>query len=184
MRSTSPLLSPGPDGGFTVEPLWPESVPAVTALYRQHLADGTAGLPPEAPDPDAMRRWIGLLRAQGLPSLVALDARRRVLGFAWVAPFRFARDGDPTVETLVHVQRRHRERGVGASLIGGLLRGCARLGRNHLVAVVPDLGSRAALHLHRKLGFEPGGRFAVIGHRPDDWVDMLLLRRALQPAGC
>lgn len=183
MRSTSPLLSPGLDAGFTVEPLWPESVPAVTALYRQHLADGTAGLPAEVLDPEAMRRRIGLLRAQGLPSLVALDSRRRVLGFAWVAPFRYARDNDPAVETLVHVQRRSRQRGVGSSLLGGLLRGCARLSRDRLVALVPDLGSRAALHLHRKLGFEPDGRLAVIGHRPGDWVDMLLLRRTLQPAG-
>lgn len=165
---------------LTIAPATPAHALAIAAIYRAQIESGLGSFEDPIPDAPEMARRLAERCAAGLPALVALDSRNRVLGFAWASPFRLRAHYRHTVEDSVHVHPAAHRQGVGETLLRHLVAACAAQGRRQMVAVVGDARNRASIRLHEKLGFVPCGYLAGVGARADgEPCDAVMLQRAL-----
>jgi phosphinothricin acetyltransferase len=164
---------------FTIEPAGEAHLGAMTMIYRDQVMDGLGTWEDPIPDPAEIGRRLAALRAAGLPAYVALDAQRRVLGFAWARPFRDRAAYRDTVEDSIFVARRARRHGVGKALLGAVVDACTQLGCQQMIAVVGDARNLPSIRLHESLGFKAVGFLPGAGAKPGGRVDVVLLQRAL-----
>ena len=163
-------------------PARPGHLAAMTAIYREQVEDGTGTWESPLPGRAELARRLAAARAAGLPALVALDRRRRVLGFSWARPFRERAAYRGTAESSIYVAGDARGHGVGRALLAAVIEACTTSGRRELMAVVGDARNHASLRLHQGLGFEPVGYLPGAGEKPDGPVDVVILQRHLAQA--
>ena len=164
---------------FTLAPATAAHIPAITTIYRSQIEGGLGSYEDPLPDAAEMARRLTDLQSQGLPALVALDARRHVVGFTWATPFRTKAHYRYTVEDSIHVHPDARRSGIATALLKRLVQDCTRRGYRQMIAVIGDSRNRASLALHERQGFQPCGYFRSVGHRPGEWCDAVMLQRAL-----
>lgn len=152
--------------------------PAVAAIYGHHVLHGL-GTFEEVPPSDAeiAARIVGVL-GHGLPYLVAEDGRR-VLGFAYAAPFRPRSAYRYTAEDSVYIHPDHLGQGVGKALVAEVIRVCEAMGLRQLVAVIGDSANAGSIGLHRSLGFVEAGVGRALGYKHGRWVDIVWMRKPL-----
>lgn len=134
----------------------------------------------------------------GLPYLVA-EVEQQVVGYAYATPWRARPAYRYTVEDSVYVAEKFHSRGIGRALLAALIERCeARSGepreretacREHrerdkrdfrqMIAVIASRGDAASIALHTCLGFQPVGTLKSVGFKHGQWVDTLLMQRAL-----
>ena len=161
-----------------VRPSTTEDAPALAAIYGHHVLNGFGTfeeIPPTAQDMAARRQAIV---ERGLPYLVAEDAGR-VLGFAYVGPFRPRAAYRYTVEDSVYIAPDAVGRGVGKAVLGGVLKACEDFGIRQVVAVIGDSQNAGSIGLHTALGFEHAGLGKGFGWKKGRWVDIVWMRKAL-----
>ena len=153
-------------------------VPAITAIYAHFVDTGTASFETDAPDESEMRRRRGALLHGNFPFVVAtLDDR--VCGYAYTGPYRTRAAYRHSVEDSVYVESGAQRRGIGAALLGTLIRDCANLGFRQMVAIIGDSAHVASIRLHRAAGFEMVGTLRNVGYKHGRWLDTVLMQRAL-----
>jgi L-amino acid N-acyltransferase YncA len=114
----------------------------------------------------------------GHPAIVATDGADAVLGFASLSPYRPRAAYSTTVEDSVYVHRDARGVGVGAALLGELM----RLGTAHGFhsAIARIVGNHeASIALHSGCGFSTIGTEREIGRKFGRWLDVVLMQRML-----
>ncbi len=156
----------------------PEDAAALAAIYGHHVLHGLGTFEEIPPDAAAMAGRLATVRAVGLPYLVAEQAGG-LLGFAYASPFRTRAAYRFVAEDSVYVAEGQAGRGVGKALLGAVLERCATLGVRQMIAVVGDSENAASLGLHRSLGFEVRGVMPAVGFKHGRWVDIVMLRKAL-----
>ena len=67
----------------------------------------------------------------------------------------------------------------GRLLLGGLLSSCSASGARQVIAVIADGDDPASAALHATFGFAEAGRLAHVGYKHGQWIDTLLMQRAL-----
>ncbi|MFO1073407.1 MAG: N-acetyltransferase family protein [Geminicoccaceae bacterium] len=165
-----------------IVPARPQHLAAMTAIYREQVEDGVGTWENPLPGRAEIARRLAAARAAGLPALVALDRRRRVLGFSWARPFRERAAYRGTAESSIYIAGHARGHGIGRALLTAIVAGCAERGCRELMAVVGDARNHASLRLHQSLGFEPVGYLPGAGEKPDGPVDVVILQRHLAQA--
>ena len=132
------------------------------------------------------REWAALharLAGLGLPFLVA-ETGGEIAGYAYASPWRTRPGYRHTAEDSVFVAPGKTGQGIGRALLAALLDRCARTGTRQLIAVIADTGepgpaaSRSAA-LHESFGFAAAGRLRAVGYKHGQWIDTLLLQRAV-----
>ena len=155
-------------------------LPALAAIYGHWVRHGRASFELDPPDAAEMgRRREGLLAA-GHPYLVAEEAGR-VLGYAYAGPFRTRPAYRFTVEDSVYIAPDAGRRGLGRALLGALLPRCEAWGARLMVAVIGDRHNAASIALHAAMGFAHAGLLPGTGWKHGQWVDTVLMTRALGP---
>ena len=142
-------------------------IPTTTGTWRDHLASA-----------EEMEGWFEARNAAGDPVLVAeLDGA--VVGYAaWIA----FRGGprfpgyDTTVEHTIHVDHAHAGRGIGRTLLEGLMLEAGRRNIHVLVAAI-DSENVESLGFHRALGFTEVGRMPEVGRKFERWLELVLMQR-------
>ena len=165
--------------GLIVRPSREADAGALAAIYGHHVLHGVGTfeeVPPTAADMAARRRAIV---ERGLPYLVAEDDDRRVLGFAYAAPFRTRAAYRYTVEDSVYVAPDATGRGVGKAILAEVLAACERLGLRQVVAVIGGSDNLGSIGVHRTLGFEPAGVGRGLGFKHGCWVDVVWMQKPL-----
>lgn len=159
-------------------PMAPEHADAVLAVYAEGIATGLSTFTAQAPTWDEFD-------ADHLDDhrLVALDDDGRVLGWAAASPVSGRCVYSGVIEASVYVADDARGRGVGRTLLQGLL-DSAREGGAWTVqsGVFPQ--NTASLALHEALGFRVVGtreRLGLMTHGPlaGTWLDVVLLEKRL-----
>ncbi|SFS71587.1 GNAT family N-acetyltransferase [Brevundimonas viscosa] len=160
-----------------------DDLEAIATLYGREVEGGTATFELTPPGAAEMGRRLAAVEAVGLPWLVAeLDGR--FAGYAYASPFRPRPAYRYGVEVSIYVEPAARGRGVGRTLLEGLIDGVRAVGLRHLIAAVSDSASSAAsIALHRSLGFAPAGVYRQVGWKFDRWLDVTLLQLDLAPDG-
>jgi len=168
MNPDSLILRPGAD----------DDLPAITAIYAEHVRSGSATFEIDAPDLPEMARRRGDVLAKGLPWLVA-QRENRVLGFAYANSFRPRPAYRFSLEDSIYLHPDERGRGVGRLLLAELLARSEAAGARQMLAVIGDAGNAASIAVHRALGFEHAGVLKSVGWKFNRWLDVVLMQREL-----
>lgn len=152
----------------------------ITAIYNDVIATSTAVFSDDPVTVEERRGWLAERQARGFPVLVAREGRS-VLGFGSFGDFRPWPGYRTTVEHSVHVAAGQRRRGIGRQLVLALIDEARDLGMHVLMAGVVST-NEPSLELHRQLGFVEVGRLPEIARKFDEWLELVLLQLALEPA--
>jgi len=164
---------------LVLRPAVETDLPAITAIYGDAVAYGTASYELEPPSLEEMtRRWRALTERE-FPYFTA-ERGGVVLGYAYAGPYRERRAYRFTVENAVYVAAATRRSGVGRALMEKLIGTCEAKGFRQMIAVIGDGTNHAAsVGLHAALGFRMIGMIEGSGYKFDRWLDTALMQRAL-----
>ncbi len=163
---------------FIIRPTEPGDIPAITAIYGESVANGTASFELTPPSAEEMARRFALLRDAGYPRLAAVS-EAGVIGYAYAGAYRPRPGYGHTVEDSVYVAPEAQGHGIGRALLAALIERCTADGFRQMIAVIGDSGNVASIRLHQSLGFALTGTFAAVGWKHGRWLDSVLMQRSL-----
>lgn len=153
---------------------------AIQAIYAHHVRTGLASFEEIAPSVADMIARQQAAREAGYPYIVA-ERDGEVLGYAYASAYRPRRAYRFTVEDSVYVRDGSAGHGIGSALLAALIARCEQ-GPNHwrqMIAVIGNSGNAASIALHRRFGFRDVGVLQSVGYKHGQWVDTVLMQRAL-----
>ena len=151
---------------------------AIQAIYAHHVLHGLASWEEIPPDLDEITRRRDAIVADGFPYLVAvLDGV--VAGYAYASKYRPRPAYRHTVENSVYIAHDRIGHGIGKVLLARLIERCTTQGFRRMVAIIGDSGNAASIQLHTKAGFEPVGVIPACGFKHGQWLDQVIMQRAL-----
>lgn len=154
-------------------------LPAITAIYRHWVLNGTSSFELDPPDEAEMRRRFQTLKDQGMPYLCACDTDGNILGYAYAGLYRPRRAYRHTVEDSIYVAPDAARRGIGRALLAELIKRCRQDGYKQMIAVIGDSGSTGSIGLHGAMGFRHIGTLEKVGHKFDRWLDSVFMQLQL-----
>jgi phosphinothricin acetyltransferase len=164
----------------TIHPPTPADIPAITAIYRPAVLEGTASFELEPPDEAEMRRRLEAIVGAGFPYIVA-KADERVLGYAYANAYRSRPAYRFSVEDSIYVASFAQRLGIGRHLLDELIALATAKGFRQMIAVIGDSGQAASIGLHQAAGFTFCGTIRSVGFKHGRWLDSVLMQRALGP---
>ena len=164
---------------LTIRDATPADLPAITAIYRHAVLTGTASFELDPPDEAEMRGRYDAMRASGYPYAVALTGDGRFAGYAYANAFRTRPAYRWSVENSVYVDPAMQGQGVGKALMIDLLARTEALGFRQMIAVIGGSAHKASIGLHESLGFITIGTFRASGFKFGQWLDTVLMQKAL-----
>jgi L-amino acid N-acyltransferase YncA len=153
-------------------------IEAVREIYAHHVLNGLASFEEEPPGLDEMRWRYAQASRQGLPYLVAKRGGR-VLGYAYVSPYRARSAYRFSIENSVYVRDGMAGNGIGGALLDALLARCEKGPWRQMVAIIGDSGNEGSIALHRSRGFRKVGTLRAVGFKRGRWVDTMFMQREL-----
>jgi L-amino acid N-acyltransferase YncA len=153
-------------------------VPAMTAIYRPAVLDGTASFELEPPDEAEMRKRFEAIKSEGYPCFVA-ELEGQVVGYAYAAPYRPRPAYRFSVENSIYMAPACQGRGIGSILLNTLIEACTAAGFRQMIAVIGDSRQYASISLHRQAGFTFCGTVHSVGYKHGRWLDSVLMQRPL-----
>lgn len=159
----------------------PADVPAITAIYRPAVTDGTASFELEPPDEVEMRRRFDTVVGGGFPYLVAV-VDGEVQGYAYVSQYRARPAYRFSVENSIYVAPSAHRGGIGRVLLSALIERCTAKGYRQMIAVIGDgTQQKGSVALHTALGFRMIGTIKSIGWKHGRWLDSVSMQLPLGP---
>jgi L-amino acid N-acyltransferase YncA len=162
----------------SIRPATQADIPAITRIYADAVAHGTASFELEPPSETEMTRRMQELTGNGFPYLAA-DVDGTLAGYAYAGPYRARPAYRFTVENSVYVAPEAQGRGVGRALLQALIEAAEAGGYRQMIAVIGDSEQAASVALHAALGFAFIGTFPNVGFKFGRWLDTVLMQRAL-----
>jgi phosphinothricin acetyltransferase len=156
----------------------PADIPAITAIYRQAVLEGTATFELDPPDEAEMRVRMNTLLAGRFPYIVAEDGGA-LLGYAYAGPFRLRPAYRFTVEDSIYIAPQAQRRGIGRLLLEELIAQAEARGFRQMVAVIGDSANAGSIGLHAALGFAMTGTFHDTGYKFGRWLDTVMMQLPL-----
>jgi len=153
-------------------------IPAIQAIYAEHVLHGSASFEVEPPSLAEMQQRYQTIRAKGLPYLVALEGDK-VLGYCYLTPYRPRYAYRFTLEDSLYLSPESQGKGIGRQLLTLALQQAEQLGYRQIVACIADTGNPASPGLHRALGFVDAGVLKSVGFKHGRWLDTLLMQKTL-----
>ncbi|MBZ9726870.1 N-acetyltransferase family protein [Mesorhizobium sp. CO1-1-11] len=164
---------------IAIRPATPADLDAITEIYADAVANGTASYELEPPSRTEMGTRFAALAAGGFPYLVAEKAGA-VLGYAYAGAFRPRPAYRFIVEDSVYVAPDAKGQGVGLKLMQSLVAAVEAAGFRQIVAVIGDgRADSASVRLHEKLGFCHSGRLEGSGYKHGRWLDTVFMQLSL-----
>ncbi|TJX68634.1 MAG: N-acetyltransferase [Mesorhizobium sp.] len=164
---------------IVIRPATPADLDAITEIYGDAVANGTASYELEPPSRAEMGTRFTTLAADGFPYLVA-EKDGAVLGYAYAGPFRPRPAYRFIVEDSVYVAPDAKGQGIGLKLMQSLVAAAEAAGFRQIVAVIGDgRADSASVRLHEKLGFRHSGRLEGSGYKHGRWLDTVFMQLSL-----
>ena len=162
----------------TLRPATAADVPAIAAIYRPSVLQGTASFELEPPGEAEMLRRLRAITDAGYPYFVAeLDGR--VAGYAYASAYRTRPGYRFTVENSVYVAADAQGKGVGRMLLAALIEACTAQGFRLMIAIIGDSANVASITLHRRAGFRFCGTIHSVGYKFGRWLDSVVMQLPL-----
>ncbi len=162
----------------TLRPATPADIPAIAAIYRPAVTEGTASFELEPPSEAEMLRRFSAIIDAGYPYFVA-EIDGRVAGYAYAGAYRTRPGYRFTVENSVYVSPDAQGKGVGRLLLAAVIEACTAKGYRLMVAIIGDSANFASITLHRRAGFRFCGTIHSVGHKFGRWLDSVVMELPL-----
>jgi L-amino acid N-acyltransferase YncA len=170
--------APPMSGRPVLRPAIAADLPAILAIYRPEVLEGTASFEVEPPSLAELARRRDMVARLKMPWLVAL-LDGRVAGYGYATSYRDRPAYRFTVEDSVYVAGWARGRGVGGALLDRVVAEARAGGARQMVAVIGDSANLASVRLHRACGFTEVGTLVGVGLKFGRWLDTVLMQRPL-----
>ena len=158
----------------------PADTAEIQAIYAHHVLHGLASWEETPPDLAEMTARKDAIVTDGYPYIVA-EIGGRVAGYAYASKYRPRPAYHHTVENSVYVANDTHRRGIGGALLDALIERCTEQGFRRMVAIIGDSGNAPSIKLHERMGFEPVGTIPACGFKHGQWLDQVIMQRALGP---
>src|SRR5882724_12269603 len=132
-----------------IRPATAADLPSITEIYEHAVRFGTATFELIPPDLAEMTRRFGALMDGGFPYFVAATDGR-VVGYAYVGPYRPRPAYRFTVENSVYLRPATHRRGIGMQLLQRLITECEARGYRQMIGVIGDSANAGSISLHAK----------------------------------
>jgi len=160
---------------YTLEPLGEAHRRAVVDIFNIHVAQGRGTFVEEQV---SAAFFDLLLRAVGDHPAQAATANGRLAGFSLLRPYHALPVFRRTAEISTFLAPEHMGKGLGARLLAEMENlAKARQIDNLLAAIAAD--NPISLRFHGKQGFQPCGRFARIGVKQGNDLDVIWMKKML-----
>ncbi len=153
-------------------------VGALAAIYGHHVLNGHGTFETTPPSPEEMAKRLAAVRGHGLPYRV-VETGGRVVALAYASPFRPRAAYRYTVEDSVYVAPDRMGQGLGKAVLSDVIAACEALGLRQMVAMIGGSDNAGSISVHRACGFREAGVLTEVGFKADDWVDVVVMQRAL-----
>jgi phosphinothricin acetyltransferase len=151
---------------------------AVQEIYAYYVLKTTATFEEDPPTvAEITARWQRVV-SLGMPYLVAMRGKK-VLGYAYAAPFRDRSAYRYTCEDSIYVAPDALGREIGNVLMTELIDRCIAYGFRQMIAVIGDSANAASLAIHSRHGFYVIGALSSVGHKFGRWSDAVFMQRSL-----
>ncbi|QFZ83758.1 GNAT family N-acetyltransferase [Variovorax paradoxus] len=157
----------------------PHHMARVQAIYSHYVQHDLCSFEEEVPTVAQMHTRRTDLLSRGLPYLVALKDGE-VAGYAYASPYRARSAYRHTVEDSIYVAPGMHGHGIGTALLQAVIDRCTAAGFMQMVACIGHSGNAGSQRLHARLGFETVGVLRNVGFKFGQWVDTVLMQRALR----
>jgi L-amino acid N-acyltransferase YncA len=161
-----------------LRPATPADIPAITRIYADAVRHGTATFEIEPPSDAEMARRHKMLLDGGYPYLVA-EMADAVAGYAYAGPYRARPAYRWSMEDSVYIAPEMHRKGIGGQLLAKLIAESADRGFRQMIAVIGDSAQAGSIALHAKAGFSRIGTLRAVGFKHGEWLDTVLMQRAL-----
>jgi L-amino acid N-acyltransferase YncA len=151
---------------------------AIQAIYAHYVETNLATFELEPPTVAQMQERLDAILRGGYPYLVA-QRHGEVVGYAYGSAWRARPAYRHTVEDSIYVAPGMRQAGIGSALLRELIRECEQRGFRQMVAVVGNSANTGSLRVHEAQGFARVGTLGCVGYKFGEWVDTVLMQRAL-----
>jgi phosphinothricin acetyltransferase len=159
---------------YSVRASTKDDLKAIVGIYNWAVNQTFATIDSEPLDTEEAQAWWEMHGSRS-KLLVSVD-ETGVIGWARLLPWK--QRGFDVVESLVYVDPVHHGNGIGAALLGEMLKEARELGYRTIVASIAK-DNRAGLALYTKLGFAVVGTIHNAAHKFDRWMDITLVQRTL-----
>ncbi len=118
------------------------------------------------------------------PYLVA-EKRGRILGYAYVSPFKERAAYDWAVETSIYVDKAVKHSGIGGKLHAALEQVLKKMGILNMEACIgipekdDEYLDHNSMNFHAHLGYRLVGTFKKCGYKYDRWYDMIWMEKLI-----
>ena len=161
-----------------IRPAGASDVAAITRIYGEAVANGTASFEIEPPPETEIARRLEALLTKNFPYLVA-ERAGVVAGYAYAGPYHARPAYRWTVEDSIYVAPEFQRLGLGRLLLARLIADAEALGFRQMIAVIGDSGNAGSIALHAAAGFRHIGAVRSVGFKHGRWLDSVLMQRAL-----
>ncbi|MFM9921786.1 GNAT family N-acetyltransferase [Variovorax sp. H27-G14] len=157
----------------------PHHMAAVQAIYSHYVLHDLCSFEEQVPTVAQMQARREEVTVRGLPYLVAMK-NGQVVGYAYATAYRARSAYRHTVEDSIYVAQGMHGHGIGKALLQAVIRHCTANGFTQMVACVGNSANAGSQGLHAHLGFERVGVLRNVGFKLGQWVDTVLMQRALR----
>ncbi|TWD53411.1 phosphinothricin acetyltransferase [Agrobacterium vitis] len=163
---------------FSLRPATAADIPAITAIYRHSVLNGTASYEIAPPNEAEMAQRMAAILSQSYPYIVAQAHDGALLGYAYASAFRTRPAYRWLVEDSIYLAADAQGKGVGKALLKALIEQCTTLGFRQMIAVIGG-ASPASIGVHTSLGFTHAGGIAGSGFKMGQWLDTVFMQISL-----
>jgi phosphinothricin acetyltransferase len=160
-----------------IHPATRVDLPAILAIYNDAVLNTTASYDLEPSTLEERTAWFEAHERKGFPVIVA-EVGGVVAAFGSYGTFREKPGYRYTVEHTVYVAPEYRRMGLGRAVVAELIT-LARAASLHAMIGGIDAANEGSLHFHRALGFVEAGRLHEVGHKFDQWLDIIFMELLL-----
>lgn len=165
------------DEGVTTRAAAPSDAAAITRIYNHYVAETVATFEEEPVAIAEIARRIEKVRSASLPWLVA-EQGNHVVGYTYAAPWMVRTAYRFSVEITVYLVPEYTGRGIGSALYRRLFPLLQTLGIHTVIGGIA-LPNDASVALHEKFGLRKVARFAEVGFKCNQWIDVGYWQRIL-----
>lgn len=176
---SSSTLSPAASAALDIADAEPHHMARVLVIYSHYVRHDLCSFEEEVPTVAQMQARRTDVLERGLPYLVALKDGE-VAGYAYASPYRARSAYRHTVEDSIYVAPGMHGHGIGTALLQAVIDRCTEAGFMQMVACIGHSGNAGSQRLHASLGFETVGVLRNVGFKFGQWVDTVLMQRALR----
>jgi len=164
-----------------IRPAGPGDIAAITRIYADAVAHGTASFELDPPEEAEMARRQQALLADRYPYLVA-ERAGLVAGYAYAGPYRARPAYRWSVEDSLYIAPQFHRQRIGSLLLARLIEEAEKRGFRQMIAVIGDSAQTASIALHERAGFALIGSLRSVGFKHGRWLDTVLMQRPLGSA--